>query len=235
MKSILFSVAVLLLSALTVISAQGPAPQAPGPALQGPASIVAYVDILPASRAQAIEEFRKYRDTSRPEAGFVGIDVFEQLRRGAYLVVIETWSGAAALEAHSRAPHTAAMLTAIQRLATSGYDQRPYGTLTAAPARASSPQAVHVVTHVDTIPAPGSDPAGMLKALAERGRSEPGNLRFDVLQHAMRRNHFTVVESWENQAAADAHAAAAPTKQYRLAIQPLSGSPLDERIFRAVD
>ena len=231
MKNTLLCVVVILLA--TKAFAQAP-PAAPPP-LPGPASTVAYVDILPASRAQAIDEFRKYRDASRRDTGFVGMDVFEQLRRGAYFVVIETWSNAAALEAHSKAPHTAAMVTAIQRLATSGYDQRPYGTLTSAPAKAGNPQAVHVVTHVDTIPAPGSDPSAMLKSLAEKSRAEAGNLRFDVLQHQMRRNHFTIVESWENPAAADAHAAAAHTKQYRLDIQPLSGSPLDERTFRGVE
>ena len=229
----LFCVAVLLLPTFTL--AQGPGPQGPAASLQGPASTVAYVDILPASRAQAIEEFRKYREASRLEAGFAGIDVFEQLRRGAYFVIIETWATTAMLESHSKAPHTAALLAAMQRLATSGYDQRPYSVLTVSPARASNPQAVHIVTHVDTIPAQGSDPSGMLKALAEKSRTEAGNLRFDVLQHTMRRNHFTVVESWESPAAADAHAAAAHTKQYRLEILPLSGSPLDERSFRAVE
>ena len=233
MKSMLFCVAVLLLP--TVTGARGPEPQGPAPALQGPASTVAYVDVLPASRAEAIEAFRTYRDASRQEAGFVAMDIFEQLRRGAYFAVIETWTSAATLEAHSKAPHTAALLAAMRRLAISGYDLRPYGALTVAPARPSNPQAVHVVTHVDTIPAQGSDPAGLLKALAEKSRAEAGNLRFDVLQHAERRNHFTVVESWESPAAADAHAAAAHTKQYRLEILPLSGSPLDERLFRAVE
>jgi quinol monooxygenase YgiN len=231
MKNILLCVVVTLLATDTF--AQAP-PAAPPP-LPGPASTVAYVDILPASRAQAIDEFRKYRDASRKEAGFVGMDVFEQVRRGAYFVVIETWSNATALETHAKAPHTASMVSAIQRLATSGYDQRPYGTLTSAPPRAGNPQAVHVVTHVDTVPAQRSDPSAMLKSLAEKSRAEAGNLRFDVLQHQMRRNHFTIVESWENPAAADAHAAAAHTKQYRLEIQPLSGSPLDERTFRGVE
>ena len=231
MKNVLLYVVMAVLPA--VASAQ--APQAAPPPLAGPPSTVAYVDILPASRAQAIDELRKYRDASKRDTGYVGIDVFEQLRRGAYFVVIETWANAAALDAHAKAPHTAAMLAAMQRLATSGYDQRPYGPLTTAPARAGNPQAVHVVTHVDTIPAPGSDPPGMLKALAEKSRAESGNLRFDVLQHQMRRNHFTIGESWENPAAADAHAAAAQTRQYRLEIQPLSGSPLDERTFRGVE
>jgi quinol monooxygenase YgiN len=234
MKRMLFCcVAVLLLPIFT--RARGPEFQGPAPALQGPATTVAYVDVLPASRGQAIEAFRTYRDASRLEAGFVGIDVFEQLRRGAYFAVIETWTNAATLEAHSKAPHTAALLAAMQRLAISGYDLRPYGALTVAPARPSNPQAVHVVTHVDTVPAQGSDPAGLLKALAEKSRTEPGNLRFDVLQHATRRNHFTIVESWESPAAADAHAAAPHTKQYRLEILPLSGSPIDERLFRAVE
>jgi quinol monooxygenase YgiN len=110
--------------------------------------MVAYVDILPVSRA-GDRRVPEYRDASRREAGFVGMDVFEQRRRGAYFVVIETWSGAAALEAHAKAPHTAAMLGG-------GYDQRPYGTLTVAPARVRNPQAVYVVTHVDTLPAQGS-------------------------------------------------------------------------------
>jgi len=230
----------LLLAALgatfipAIASAQGQGPGTPPPQT-GPAYTVAYVDVLPASRAAAIDEFRKYREATSHEAGFLGIDVFEQNRRGAHYTVIEAWANAQALDAHDQAAPTAALLAAMKRIAVSGYDQRPYKALTIATPRAGNPQAVYVVTHVDTIPAPGSDPAGILRALAERSRAEAGNLRFDVLQHAMRANHFTIVERWENPAAADAHEAAAHTRQYRLDIQPLSGSPLDERVYRAVE
>ncbi len=62
-----------------------------------------------------------------------------------------------------------------------------------------------------------------------------GNLRFDVTQSAMRANHFTVIEAWQNQKALDAHAAAAHTKQYRDTLQPMAGSPLDERLYRAIN
>ncbi len=224
---------------LLVLVAAGPAwaqaGQASAGVPPGPVSAVAYVDILPASRAQAIDEIRKYRETSRVEAGFLGLDVFEQQRRGAYFVIIETWASAAAIDAHAKASHVAAFRAAMVRLGISGYDERPYAAFVVAPMRPANPQTVYVVTHVDTIPAPGTDPQGILRALAERSRTEPGNLRFDVLQHTVRRNHFTVVEAWENPAALDAHAAAAGTKQYRLAILPLTGSPLDERIYRAVE
>ena len=75
----------------------------------------------------------------------------------------------------------------------------------------------------------------LLRQLAEASRQEAGNLRFDVLLHTMRANHFTVIEAWRNQQALDAHVAAAHTKQYRDALQPLTGSPLDERTFRIAD
>jgi quinol monooxygenase YgiN len=50
----------------------------------------------------------------------------------------------------------------------------------------------------------------------------------------MRLNHFTIVETWQSQEALDAHAAASHTREYRNAIQPVLGSPLDERLFKVV-
>jgi quinol monooxygenase YgiN len=81
--------------------------------------------------------------------------------------------------------------------------------------------------------APNPAVAPMLAKLAQASRQEPGNLRFDVLQHTMRANHFTVIETWRDQAALDAHVTAAHTKQYRDEVLPLTGSPLDERVFKA--
>ena len=122
---------------------------------------------------------------------------------------------------------------ALAPIRVSGYDERPYKTLSVAPARdGGGGAAVSVVAHVDVAPNPAVAP--MLTRLAEASRQEPGNLRFDVLQHMMRANHFTVVETWRDQAALDAHVAAAHTKRYRDELQPLTGSPLDERVFKAV-
>jgi quinol monooxygenase YgiN len=76
--------------------------------------------------------------------------------------------------------------------------------------------------------------AMLLTRLAEESRKEEGNLRFDVMQHTMRSNHFTVLETWRSQRALDAHVAAAHTKAYRRELQPITGSPLDERVFRSL-
>ena len=95
--------------------------------------------------------------------------------------------------------------------------------------------AVHVISHVDIGGGQQSNAPAMLTQLAEESRKERGNLRFEVTQHAMRANHFTVVEAWASEDDRVAHTAAAHTRKYRDALQPISGSPLDERVFRAVE
>jgi quinol monooxygenase YgiN len=51
---------------------------------------------------------------------------------------------------------------------------------------------------------------------------------------AQRGNHFTVVERSRSEAALDEHVAAAHACEYRDALQPLTGSPLDERVYTAL-
>ena len=105
-------------------------------------------------------------------------------------------------------------------------------TVAGATPDAADPRTVYVISHVDV--APNTAAPMLLTRLAEASRKEAGNLRFDVLQHAMRANHFTVVEQWRSEAALDAHIAATHTRDYRDALQPLTGSPLDERVYRAI-
>ena len=197
---------------------------------------VSYVDVLPASRGPAVAALKQYRDSSRKDDGFVRIELFEQIGRPGHLAVIETWRDQKASDAHGMAAHTQQLLSTLQPIRSSGYDQRPYKTVTVGPAPAAAGgQTIFVVTHVDVVPNPQNDPPGLLKRLAETSRSEKGNVRFDVLQHMMRANHFTIVEAWQSQSALDAHAAAAHTRQYRDTLQPMAGGPLDERLYKAVD
>lgn len=180
---------------------------------------------------------KQYRDTSRKDEGYVRFDLLEQAGWPGHFAIIETWRDRKAFDGHAAAAHVKQYRDALQPIRVSGYDQRPYKTLTAAPgAAAGNAQAVFIVSHVD-IAGQGAqaEAPGMLTRLAESSRREAGNLRFDVLQHMMRATHFTVVETWQNQAALDTHAAAAHTKEYRDVLQPISGSPLDERLYKAVE
>jgi quinol monooxygenase YgiN len=197
---------------------------------------VSYVEVNASSRSAALAAFKQYRNANQRltgSAGFVRLDSFEQIGRPGHFALIETWRDQKSFDARDQAIQ-AQLLDALKGIRISGYDQRPYKTLTVGPAPpASGSRAIVVVSHVDVTPNP--QVPVMLKRLAEASRPEQGNLRFDVLQHTMRANHFTVIEIWRDQKAFDAHVGASHTKQYRDELQPMTGSPLDERVYQIVD
>ena len=192
-------------------------------------SVVAYVEARAAAAETARALLERYREASRVG----GVEIFEQVGRPGHFAIVETWRDQAAFDARDDAAHRQ-LLEALDAIRVSGYDQRLYKTLTTAPAVASTDSGtVYVIAHVDV--APNSQAPVLLARLAEASRREAGNLRFDVVQHTMRANHFTVIEQWRSQQALDAHVAAAPTRQYRDELQPLTGSPLDERVYTSVE
>jgi quinol monooxygenase YgiN len=196
---------------------------------------VSYVEVNASSRSAAIAAFKQYRNANQRLTGaasFVRLDTFEQIGRPGHFALIETWPDQKSFDARDQGTQ-AQLLDALKGIRISGYDQRPYKTLTVGPAPPSGSRAIVVVSHVDVTPNP--QVPIMLKRLAEASRTEQGNLRFDVLQHTMRANHFTVIEAWRDQKAFDAHVGASHTKQYRDELQPMTGSPLDERVYQVVD
>jgi quinol monooxygenase YgiN len=196
---------------------------------------VSYVETRSSSTREATDALHRYRDASRKVDGVVRIEFFEQVGRPGHFVVLETWRDQQAFDAKDAAIQKQ-LLTALQSIRVSDYDQRPYKTLATARGSAGDGQAVYVVSHVDVAPNLQTSPPGpLLTSLAEASRKEPGNLRFDVVQHTMRANHYTVIEGWRNQQALDAHVAAAHTRQYRDTLQPMTGSPLDERVYKPID
>ena len=196
---------------------------------------VAYVDIALASRTAAITAIKQYRDASRKDDGFQRIEFFEQAGRPAHFCIIETWANNKDLDTHAASANGKGFRTKIDSMRLSDYDQRPYKTLSLSVAHNNrSSRSTFVITHVD-IGVQGTNVADLLRKLSETSRKEEGNLRFDVLQHAMRANHFTVIEEWQTAKAMETHAAAADTKEYRNTLGPIAGSPLDERLYKAVE
>jgi quinol monooxygenase YgiN len=200
---------------------------------------VAYVEAMASAAPKAAGLLKQYRDVSAKQDGFISIEVFEQIGRPGHFAVFEVWRDQKAFDARDASAQKQ-LRDALQPIRVSDYDQRPYKTITlddrrGRDDRGSRVQAAHVVvvTHVDVAPNP--QVAVMLKDLADASRKEPGSVRFDVVQHTMRANHFTVVEVWRDQKALDAHVAAAHTRQYRDTLQPMTGSPLDERVYHAID
>lgn len=99
---------------------------------------------------------------------------------------------------------------------------------------AHAQEPVYVVTHIDLMP--NGTPAGLtlLKQLAADTLKETGCVRFEIMQQDGRPNHLTLVGIWKDQKGFDAHDSAVYTKQFREKIQPLIGSPWDERLHKIV-
>jgi quinol monooxygenase YgiN len=89
---------------------------------------------------------------------------------------------------------------------------------------------IYVVTHVDVTPNYAADAANLLRHYAADSHKDSGSVRFELLGDLSRKNHFTFVSVWENQAAFNAHLEAAHTKEFREKLQPMLGSPFDERL-----
>ena len=174
-----------------------------------------------------------YRTALERQAGCLAVELFAQTDRPGHFAVLETWRDQAAFDGREAAAKQR-LMQALQPIRVSDYDERPYKSLTLTPAKTTSPDArsAFVIAHVDV--APNTQAPMLLQQLAEASRQESGNVRFDVLQHAMRGNHFTVIERWRNQDALDAHVATAHARAYRDALQPLTGSPLDERVYTTI-
>lgn len=193
---------------------------------------VYYFEVAPSSKSATVSVFKQYQDASRKEDGFVRQELFEQADWAGHFVLIETWSNSKAFDTHAATSHTRDWRQKMDSLRLSEFDQRPYKTLSlgSGPA-AGRNNAIVVISHVD-IGGQGTNAADLLRRHAEASRKENGNVRFDVLQHAMRANHFTVIEAWQDRKALEAHASAEHTRQYRNGLGPITGSPLDQRQYR---
>lgn len=105
---------------------------------------------------------------------------------------------------------------------------------------------VYIVTHIDIVPTrvPGStidqfvaavesstkEAIDLLRQLAATCQKEARCNAFDVVQQIDASNHFTVIEQWATVEAYGAHKGDRKVKEIRIKLQPLLGSPLDERI-----
>jgi quinol monooxygenase YgiN len=224
----------ILLSTTTLIGVVGDASaQTPAvPAVEGPLTAVAYVEVKAASADAGRSALKQYRDALGKAPSSARVEIFEQVGRPGHFAIVETWRDQAAFDKRD-AGVRARLNDALAAIRVSGYDERTYKTLTTAPASAPSRGTLFVITHVDVVPNPQAP--DILKRLVDASRKDAGNLRFDVVQFTVRPNHFTVIEQWRDQQSFDAHAAAAHTLQYRDELQPLTGSPLDERVYTPVD
>src|SRR5262245_40856214 len=131
-----------LLISTMILGAQAPADMA--------VYTVAYVDVMPASKAAAVTAFKQYRDGSNKDEGFVRMEFFELVGRPGHLLIIENWANQRAYDVHAASIHAKEWRTKIDGIRLSDYDQRPYKTLSlAGTPPVPNARTTYVITHVD--------------------------------------------------------------------------------------
>src|SRR5579863_8061207 len=93
---------------------------------------------------------------------------------------------------------------------------------------------VYVVTHIDLLPNGTTAGVAFLKQFAAETVKEKSCVRFEILQQDGRPNHLTLVGIWKDKQGFDAHDSSAYTKELREKMQPLIGSPWDERVHQLI-
>src|SRR5882757_1699631 len=198
--------------------------------------VVTYIDTAPATRAANVRSLRQLAAASRQQPGVVRYEAFQRDAPSNQFAIIEIWKDQQAYDAHAASAPVKTFREQIEPNLIAPIDERPYVGLAVGPkdgAAIPSGGAV-AISHVDVIPPKKDDGIAALKALAGPTREDQGNLRFDAYQQKARPNHFTVIQVWRNQRAADAHELGGHTKQFRQVLSGATGALYDQRWYKAL-
>lgn len=226
-----------IFAGIAMTTAQGqPAPPAPPPVPDGPRYAVTYVEVMPTAKDEGAALVRQFRDASRKEAGNLRVEGGRRIGMPNQFVILEVWKDQPSFDAHAQGAHTTQFHDKLKAIQNAPYDERVHYPLSVGPLPANlGGAAVIAVTHVDVIPPQRENGTALVKQLADDGRKDDGNLRFEALTQTNRQNHFTVIEAWRNRKAADAHSMNPKTRAFRENLAPASGALYDQRFYKVLD
>jgi len=196
---------------------------------------VSYVEVAAAAKDTAAAAIKQWSEAARKEPGAVRIEVLQGIYRPNQFVVAAIWKDQKALDDATASDLTKGIREKLRPSALAPSDNRVHKGFALTATQAPPPGAIFVVTHVDVPPPSREACEALLKQLAEASQKEAGVVRFDVYQQTNRPNHFTVLEIWKDQAAADAHAVEAHTKEFRQKLGSMLGALYDDRFFKALN
>ncbi len=208
---------------------------APPPVPEGPRTVVTYVEVAPASQAEAGALMTKYRDATRRDPGNIRADVFQQNGRPGHFVVVEEWRDDPSWKNHRGLAHVTQFHEKLTPLRVGPYDERSHTGISGGSESSAPAGSVLVVTHIDVTGQGAPKVREMLRTLSDVSRKESGNVRFEALQ-GVRQNHFTVLEVWRDERAREAHLTGGQVKTFREGLYQFAvdGAPYDERLYRAL-
>jgi quinol monooxygenase YgiN len=219
----------LMLSGFLSLGAAGLAQDA-----SQPVYIVSYVEVAPKAAAEARKLFLAYTSDARKASGAVQIDALQRISDPGHFALIEQWQSLAAKQAFAATDPATRFRAALDPLQSAAYDERMHAALSVGASKPLSDDAIVILTHVDVVPKEVEPGTARVKGFVEEGRNASGNLRFDDVVQANRKNHFTVIEAWKSPADKSEWISSKTARTFREELQPMSGALYDERVYRLV-
>jgi quinol monooxygenase YgiN len=189
----------------------------------GPVTIVVYTEVAPAKAAEARKLILAYAAEARKAKGALEITALQRISDSAHFALVERWQSQADKQAFAATDPVTKFRAALDPLRSAAYDERIHADQAVGPSKPTNGGSVVALTHVDVIPTQLEPGTAKVKAFVEAGRAAPGNLRFDDVVQANRKNHFTVIEAWKSQADKNAWVSGKTARTFR---EELQGSAL---------
>jgi quinol monooxygenase YgiN len=197
-----------------------------------PVYIVTYTEVAPSASSEAGKLILAYTNEARKASGAVQIDALQRISDPGQFALIEQWQSHAAKQAFAATEPVTRFRAALNPLQSAAYDERLHAALSVGPATPASGDPIVILTHVDVVPTQVEPGTAKVKGFVEQGRAAKGNRRFDDVVQLNRKNHFTVIESWDSAADKNAWISTRTARAFREELQPMSGALYDERAYK---
>jgi quinol monooxygenase YgiN len=197
-----------------------------------PVYVIAYVEVAPAVSSAARQLILAHSVDAAKASGAVQVDALQRIDYPNHFALVEQWQSQGARQAYATTEDLVKFRAALGQLQSAPYDERIHSSLSIGPSMPAPADTVVIVTHVDIIPTSLDAGTGKVRSFVEQGRGTSGNRRFDALVQTSRKNHMTIVESWDSLAAKNAWISTPAARSFREELQPMSGSLYDERAYR---
>jgi quinol monooxygenase YgiN len=199
-----------------------------------PVTIVVYTEVAPAKATEAKKLILAYSADARKAKGALEVTALQRISDPAHFALVERWQSQADKQAFAATDPVTRFRAALDPLRSAAYDERIHADQAVGESKPTTGESVVGLTHVDVIPPQLETGTAKVKAFVEAGRAAPGNLRFDDVVQANRKNHFTVIEAWKSQADKNAWVSGKIARTFREDLQPIGGALYDERVFRVM-
>jgi quinol monooxygenase YgiN len=197
-----------------------------------PVYIVTYMEVAPNAASEAQQLVLAYANEARKASGAVQVDALQRISDPGHFALIEQWQSQGAKQAFAATDPVAKFRAGLNPLQSAAYDERTHAALSVGPSTPASGDPVVILTHVDVVPTQVEPGTAKVKSFVEQGRSAKGNRRFDDVVQLTRKNHFTVIESWDSLTDKNAWISTKTARAFREELQPMSGALYDERAYK---